>query len=80
MVANPVGEFGLAAVGLNVSVPRPRLFLWTKFIVENDCAIPTLLPFSSVGRKTPSSWIEIPSSNAGVSATHLIPISSLLNQ
>ena len=67
-VANPVAVTGFCAVGIKVSLPIPRLFLCTKFIVLNVWAIPV------IGTYIPSSWSFIPSSSAlGGVGCHLIP-------
>ena len=71
IVESPVAVSVLAAVGITVSVPTPRLFFWTKFKVVNDCAAPT------VGTNTPSSCKKIPTASWGAILTHRIPSSSL---
>ena len=76
IVAKPVpGDESLCAVGIRVSVPVPKLFLWTKFNSVKVWARP------ASGTYTPSSKSLIPSCvRLGGVACHLIPYASLFNQ
>ena len=74
IVATPVTVVGSCAVGINVSVPWPSLFFWTKFNTVNDCAVPT------VGINVPSSCMNTPSVSTGVNETQRIPSPSRLRK
>ena len=74
IVATPVTVVGSCAVGINVSVPSPSLFFWTKLRTVNDWAAPT------VGTNVPSSCKNTPSVSTGVNETHRIPSLSRLRK